>query len=91
MGTSNVCIVNGRKADSIVEGFFVEPYQRTMPFEEMIGWLLSRNNQKDRKGNIRYVQSQNGNLWSEFQPLLEDIEELNWANQYFGISINEDG
>lgn len=62
----------------------MEPYQKTIPIREMIEWLLSRRISKDHDGNICYVQSQNGNLSTEFKPLLKDIGELEWANEYFG-------
>jgi hypothetical protein len=30
------------------------------------------------------VQSQNGNLSTEFQNLQQDVHDLDWANEYFG-------
>lgn len=56
-----------------------------MPFSEMLDWLLSRQKSKDRVGNIRYVQSQNGNLSDEFERLRPDILELGWAHECFGM------
>lgn len=49
----------------------------------MLDWLLSRH-LSDRKGPVRYVQSQNGNLLGEFDRLRDDVYELDWANECFG-------
>lgn len=66
-----------------MDGYFVEPHQNTMPFSEMLDWLLSRKD-VNPKGPIRYVQSQNGNLSGDFKRLKSDIQELDWANECFG-------
>jgi jumonji domain-containing protein 7 len=73
-----------RNADAIVDGHFVEPHQRNMPFSEMLDWLLSRRKAKD--GCVRYVQSQNGNLCGEFEPLRHDVSELDWATECLGTA-----
>jgi hypothetical protein len=73
-----------RNADSIKEGYFVEPYQNTMLLSEMVDWIVSRKT-GDRNGPVRYVQSQNGNLRGEFKRLYEDVCELEWANECIGI------
>jgi len=75
--------LTARKADSIVDGYFVEPHQRTMPFSEMLDWLVSRTTE-NRKGPVRYIQSQNGNLLEEFKPLQKDICDIDWATECFG-------
>jgi hypothetical protein len=75
--------MNCSNADSIVDGFFVEPHQNTIPFSEMLDWLLSRR-LSDRRGPVRYVQSQNGNLLDEFDQLRADVYELDWAKECFG-------
>jgi hypothetical protein len=49
----------------------------------MIDWLISRT-AGERKGPVRYIQSQNSNLLGEFQSLQKDICQLNWANECFG-------
>lgn len=49
----------------------------------MLDWLSSRRSNPD-SGCIRYVQSQNGNLSNEFEPLREDVAELDWATECFG-------
>jgi hypothetical protein len=54
-----------------------------MSFSEMLDWLESRKS-GDRKGPIRYVQSQNDNLHQEFPRLAIDIRQLDWANDCFG-------
>jgi peptidyl-lysine (3S)-dioxygenase / protease len=77
-------LLRDRKADSVVDGYFVEPHSRKMPFGDFMDWLLSRRTHP-RKGPIRYVQTQNNNLMSEFQPLQEDLSKLTWAAEYFGI------
>lgn len=74
-----------RNADSIVDGYFVEPHQNTIPFSEMLDWLVSRK-AAHRKGPVRYVQSQNGNLSGEFERLRDDVPKLDWATECFGIS-----
>jgi hypothetical protein len=76
---------DSRNADSIVDGNFVEPCQNIMPFGEMLNWLLSRK-KGDRKGPVRYIQSQNGNLQGDFERLRNDICELGWATECIGIS-----
>jgi len=76
-------------ADSIVDGHFVEPHQSTIPFTEMLSWLSSRKG-GERKGPVRYVQSQNGNLSGEFERLRVDISELEWANECIGRDIPKD-
>ena len=63
----------------------MEPHQNIMPFGEMLDWLLSRK-LGDRKGPIRYIQSQNGNLQGDFERLRKDICELDWATECIGIS-----
>jgi hypothetical protein len=78
--------INDRKADSIVDGFFVEPYQNELLFSHMLDWLSSRRNNPD-SSCIRYVQSQNGNLLGEFEPLREDVAELEWATECFGTTL----
>ena len=75
-------------ADSIVKGHFVEPHQNIIPFTEMLTWLSSRKG-GERKGPVRYVQSQNGNLSGEFEWLRVDISELEWANECIGIRIRD--
>jgi hypothetical protein len=70
-------------ADSIVNGYFVEPHQNTIQFEEMLTWLSSRKS-GERRGPVRYVQSQNGNLSGEFERLRKDVCELEWANECIG-------
>jgi Cupin-like domain len=74
---------DSRHADSIVDGYFVEPHQNTIPFSEILDWLLSRKGM-NQKGPIRYVQSQNDNLSGDFKRLKRDIQELDWANECFG-------
>ena len=74
-----------RNADSIVDGYFVEPHQCTMLFSDMIDWL--QNRKASGTGNVRYVQSQNGNLPKEFESLQPDIKELEWAEEYFGKNV----
>jgi len=71
-------------ADSIVNGHFVEPHQNTIPLSEMLTWLSSRKH-GERKGPVRYVQSQNDNLSGEFERLQKDVSELDWANECIGI------
>jgi jumonji domain-containing protein 7 len=73
-------------ADSIVDGYFVEPHLQSIPFSEMLDWLLSRRNSK-RQGSVRYIQSQNNNLLGDFQELQRDVRELGWATECFGTSI----
>jgi len=77
-------IINSSHADSIVDGYFVEPHQVTMAFTDMLDWLISRRRLTARKGPVRYVQLQNGNLTTEFTKLGEDVRELSWANECFG-------
>jgi peptidyl-lysine (3S)-dioxygenase / protease len=77
---------NGSLADSIIDGYFVEPHLQSMPFSEMLDWLLSRRNSK-RQGSVRYIQSQNNNLLGDFQMLQRDVRELAWATECFGTSI----
>jgi hypothetical protein len=50
----------------------------------MLDWLLIRK-KLQRKGAIRYVQSQNGNMRDEFERLRGDVRELEWAIDCFGI------
>ena len=76
-------------ADSIVNGYFVEPHQNTILFTEMLSWLSSRKG-GERKGPVRYVQSQNGNLSGEFEQLQVDVSELEWANECIGIYTFKD-
>jgi len=77
-------IINSSHADSIVDNYFVEPHQVTMAFTDMLDWLISRRQLNARKAPVRYVQSQNGNLATEFRKLGEDVRELAWANECFG-------
>jgi hypothetical protein len=55
-----------------------------MQFCAMLDWLLLRR--KEKQGCVRYVQSQNGNLLGEFEPLRKDVCELDWATECFGIT-----
>lgn len=49
----------------------------------MLTWLSSRKS-GERRGPVRYVQSQNGNLSGEFERLRKDVCELEWANECIG-------
>jgi hypothetical protein len=75
-------------ADSVVSGYFVEPNQIKILFNEMLEWLRSRKS-GDKHGPVRYIQSQNSNLTGEFEMLKRDIDELTWANECFGIISSE--
>jgi len=72
-----------------MDDYFVEPHQSTMPFAEMLSWLLSRK-AGVRTSPIRYVQSQNGNLSGEFESLKADVSELEWANECIGRDVPKD-
>jgi hypothetical protein len=50
----------------------------------MLDWLKSRHRSKERTGPVRYVQSQNGNLATEFTKLRQDVRQLSWANEGLG-------
>jgi peptidyl-lysine (3S)-dioxygenase / protease len=83
MGTfPSLAKTNVRQADSIVDGYFVEPHLRTVAFDEILDWLRQRQ-AGENGGSVRYVQSQNDNLNGEFINLREDVCELEWANEYF--------
>jgi peptidyl-lysine (3S)-dioxygenase / protease len=76
--------INERNADSIVDGYFVEPHQEIVPFSEMVDWLVERRTRKDALEPVRYVQSQNGNLDQDYKVLKRDVRELEWANDCLG-------
>lgn len=78
-------------ADAITRGhdgknYFVEPWLEKMTMGEL---LLRLENEADSNSEICYLQSQNGNLFSnsgsensEFEPLLLDIpESIPWATE----------
>ncbi|KAK4703976.1 peptidyl-lysine (3S)-dioxygenase / protease, partial [Phenoliferia sp. Uapishka_3] len=76
------------RADSIIDGNFVEPASVDMSLEDLFASL----NPKRTEINIpppavHYLQSQNGNLAEsgELHPLLEDVGEgPEWAREVFG-------
>ncbi len=67
-------------ADAIHEGrVFAMPEQKRMPFSHFLDELSS-----PKEGEVHYVQEQNSNLTTEFEALLGDVEELEWAREAFG-------
>ncbi|GAA5927617.1 cupin-like domain-containing protein [Sporobolomyces koalae] len=73
-------------ADSIVDGYFVEPATVKMPFSNLLSNLQEEQDTTNPTSPVFYLQSQNGNLADEYAPLLEDVgtEGPAWARDAFG-------
>ncbi len=61
--------------------YFVQPEERKMKFAQYLDIL----EKKVPSEGVFYVSHQNGNLSSEFDPLIEDIDsDIAWASEAFG-------
>ncbi|GAO50341.1 hypothetical protein G7K_4469-t1 [Saitoella complicata NRRL Y-17804] len=74
-------------ADSVVGDHFVQPYVSVQPLNSVFDWLESRH-KGSREGNVKYVQTQNGNLATEFSTLQHDVLEFDWAKEVFGSAAD---
>eukprot|EP01114_Cavostelium_apophysatum_P022221 TRINITY_DN7973_c0_g1_i2.p1 TRINITY_DN7973_c0_g1~~TRINITY_DN7973_c0_g1_i2.p1 ORF type:complete len:331 (-),score=63.27 TRINITY_DN7973_c0_g1_i2:214-1206(-) len=69
------CVVNG--------GYFVKPVEKVMPFNDFMDFIERKSN----PNGVYYIQHQNGNFFTEFSELAEDIDEqIDWVNEAFGMS-----
>ncbi|ORY80521.1 cupin-like domain-domain-containing protein [Protomyces lactucae-debilis] len=82
MGSATVtCAVTPTgEADSVQGDYFVQPFQARCTMNSMLDWIA------EPKGNVRYLQLQNGSLQLEFQALQADVEPNGpyWAASVFG-------
>lgn len=60
--------------------YFVTPASETMTFKSFSRALADRAG----RGGVPYLQHQNGNFQSEFEPLWKDVAELRIAREAFG-------
>ncbi|CAA7259788.1 unnamed protein product [Cyclocybe aegerita] len=99
----SVAVTPNGRADAITEGpdgrlYFVEPAVDKMIMKDLLSGLIS-DTHGHVNGEIRYLQSQNGNLFSsesfrqpesdkrrsEFAPLLKDVpKEIGWCSEALG-------
>ncbi|GAA5892646.1 cupin-like domain-containing protein [Sporobolomyces salmoneus] len=88
----NISVDPTGNADSIVDGYFVEPANVKMSISALLSKLREEDVvEEEAKGKpVHYLQSQNGNLSStgEYAPLLPDVgpEGPSWAREAFGQS-----
>ncbi|GAA5844672.1 hypothetical protein JCM5353_001495, partial [Sporobolomyces roseus] len=84
----NISVDPTGDADSIVEGYFVEPANVQMPLSKLFSHLQAEEAMGSETSSrpVHYLQSQNGNLADEYKPLLDDvgIEGPAWAREAFG-------
>lgn len=66
-------------ADAPKDGLFVMPHEQNMTMGDFLDAL-----DHPEEGIIHYVQRQNSNLTHDFEPLREDVMELDWASEAFG-------
>ena len=80
-----VAITPDGKADSIVNGTFLQPHQTTIKMVDMLDWL-HQTKSSTIATPVKYLQLQNGSLNLEFQKLVSDVAAggLPWANAVFG-------
>ncbi|KAF9491006.1 Clavaminate synthase-like protein [Pleurotus eryngii] len=79
--TFSVAVTPNGRADAVTKGpdgllYFVEPYARDMSMEAFLSTI--HNSKRGGEGNIHYLQSQNGNLFTNkyFEGSLEDLSEF---------------
>ncbi|TRY74909.1 hypothetical protein TCAL_00513 [Tigriopus californicus] len=65
-------------ADAPKDGLFVMPHEQDMIMADFLDAL-----DHPQDGIIHYIQRQNSNLTREFEPLRQDVLELDWASAAF--------
>ncbi|KAL4262044.1 Cupin-like domain 8 [Pleurotus pulmonarius] len=98
--TFSVAVTPNGRADAVTKGpdgrlYFVEPYACDMTMEAFLSTI--HDSKRKDEGNIHYLQSQNGNLFtnkyfggssedpSEFEPLRADVlAEVPWCTEALG-------
>ncbi|GAA5841377.1 hypothetical protein JCM9279_000631 [Rhodotorula babjevae] len=72
-------------ADAIVDGAFVEPANVKMPLSSLLDRLHEEEGDDEATSPVFYLQSQNGNLAGEYEPLRDDVGEgPAFAREVFG-------
>lgn len=80
----NVAVTPIGNADSPIEHkgrlIFVKPWEENQVFDAFLDYVCKQELSGDRKGEVRYAQTQNDNLRGEYEILFEDVEkEISWA------------